>query len=110
MADPDRYEPVDIDLPPPVEVRLAANRDSLTLVWPDGALDTLDPTSLRAACRCADCIKHRHDGTFPADFSKLTIAGLETMGTHALNIRFSDGHARGIFPWSYLKRLSIRRN
>lgn len=106
MADPERHEPVDVDLPPPVEVRLAADRASLTLVWPDGGLDTLNAPRLRAACRCADCTRQRHDGTFPTIFAPLTIAGLATMGTHAINIRFSDGHARGIFPWSYLKRLS----
>jgi prepilin-type processing-associated H-X9-DG protein len=28
------------------------------------------------------------------------------MGHYGVNITFSDGHARGIYPWSYLTELS----
>ncbi len=27
------------------------------------------------------------------------------MGDYGINIGFSDGHARGIYPWSYLSQL-----
>jgi prepilin-type processing-associated H-X9-DG protein len=39
----------------------------------------------------------------PAD---LTITGLASVGRYAVNLAFSDGHARGIYPWAYLRELA----
>lgn len=40
--------------------------------------------------------------TPPAD---LKITGLEPVGAYAITLQFSDGRARGIFPWAYLRAL-----
>jgi DUF971 family protein len=66
----------------------------------------LAAASLRAACRCAQCRRAQIDGTFPATFPGLTIASAAPIGLYAVNLTFSDGHARGIFPWSYLEELA----
>jgi prepilin-type processing-associated H-X9-DG protein len=33
------------------------------------------------------------------------ITTIEPIGGYAVNIAFSDGHARGIYPWVLLKEL-----
>ncbi|MBL8672289.1 MAG: DUF971 domain-containing protein [Alphaproteobacteria bacterium] len=87
-------------------MRLGADRASLVLAWPGGATSELSAAALRAACRCADCTRSRADGRFPAAFPPLTVDGVEAIGSYAVNLRFSDGHARGIYPWSLLRSLA----
>ena len=36
----------------------------------------------------------------------LTIAHVEPVGNYAIRLTFSDGHDRGIFPWSYLSQIA----
>ena len=66
---------------------------------------SLDSAKLRMACRCAHCTRARIDGKFPSEFPGVTIETLTAMGHYGVNIAFSDGHARGIYPWSYLSEL-----
>ena len=70
-----------------------------------GAPRTLAAPRLRAACRCAHCMRARHDGLFPSHFDGVTIERLSPMGNYGINIAFSDGHERGIYPWAYLSEL-----
>jgi prepilin-type processing-associated H-X9-DG protein len=60
---------------------------------------------LRLACKCAHCSRARIDGRFPERFPGLAIVGVTDVG-YGLNIAFSDGHARGIYPKSYLLGLA----
>ena len=60
---------------------------------------------LRAACKCAHCVRARIDGRFPDRFDGIAITQIAPIGDYAINIAFSDGHARGIYPWSYLSEL-----
>lgn len=61
---------------------------------------------LRSSCRCAHCIRARIDGVFPDRFNGIAIVGVSPIGDYAINVAFSDGHARGIYPWAYLVGLS----
>jgi DUF971 family protein len=64
---------------------------------------------LRAACRCADCRRariDRDDDPNAAGVANVALANVHLVGDHALNIAFSDGHDRGIYPWSYLRELA----
>jgi len=60
---------------------------------------------LRAGCRCAFCVRARFDGMFPERFDGIAITGTAPVGGYAVNIAFSDGHNRGIYPWSLLRAL-----
>jgi prepilin-type processing-associated H-X9-DG protein len=71
-----------------------------------GETRSFDADKLRTACRCAHCTRARIDGKFPDGFRGVTIETLAPMGHYGVNIAFSDGHARGIYPWSYLAELS----
>ena len=65
-----------------------------------------DARQLRRACRCAACTGARLSGTeiVPAAGVRLTAAA--PIGGYALNLAFSDGHARGVFPFAYLAQLA----
>ncbi len=90
---------------PPDEIVVAAGRSALRLVWPDATLTVMAPR-LRAACRCADCRRSRLDGDRDPETAAVTFADVRLVGDHALNPAFSDGHDRGIYPWSFLRSLA----
>ncbi len=90
---------------PPDEVIVRAARSQLALVFAESAL-TIGAPRLRAACRCADCRRERIDRGAAPNTVDTTIAEVRLVGDHALNIAFSDGHDRGIYPWSYLRELA----
>jgi DUF971 family protein len=91
---------------PPDEIIVRAGRSELVLVFAEGSLAIAAPR-LRAACRCADCRRERIDREADPDADGATIADVRLVGDHALNIVFSDGHDRGIYPWSYLRELAL---
>src|SRR6185437_16242912 len=60
---------------------------------------------LRLSCKCAHCTRARFDDRFPERFPGIAITEIGSVG-YGLNIAFSDGHARGIYPQSYLLSLA----
>jgi prepilin-type processing-associated H-X9-DG protein len=70
-----------------------------------GTAQPLAAARLRAACRCAQCVRARADGVFPQSFDGVVIERVSPVGSYGVNIGFSDGHARGIYPWAYLSQL-----
>ncbi len=87
------------------EIRLSRDRQVLTLSR-NGDRAALTAAGLRVACRCAACVRARYDGNPALVAPGLTITRIDAMGAQAANIQFSDGHARGIFPWVYLWQLA----
>jgi prepilin-type processing-associated H-X9-DG protein len=79
----------------------------LEIAWPDGRVDRLPHAVLRAACRCAACEQQRRRGTPPVEDPAARLAGITPYGD-GLNLVFADGHARGLYPWPYLRQLSNR--
>lgn len=62
---------------------------------------------LRLSCKCAHCTRARFDGRFPERFPGIAITEIGDLG-YGLNISFSDGHNRGIYPKPYLLSLAGR--
>lgn len=81
-----------------------ADLASLTLQIADGRTASLPAERLRLACKCAHCIRARIDGRFPAEFPGAAIVAVRDLG-YGLNLQFSDGHDRGIYPHAYLASL-----
>jgi len=100
-ADPNRphFTPANEAVP-------SADGRTLQITLESGAVISLQAERLRAACRCAHCRRAQIDGTFASEFPSVTIASVAPIGHYAVNLGFSDGHARGIYPWSYLAELS----
>ena len=100
--DPTTFDPAAA----PDTVVLKVDHMRLRLAWHDGKAAELGAARLRAACRCAWCTRARIDGTFAASFDGVTIEQLAPIGGYAINILFTDGHGRGIYPWAYLHKLA----
>jgi DUF971 family protein len=83
----------------------AAN--TVEIHWPDATVQQLSGTFLRQSCRCAHCLAiQRHGKEAPSITGETGIVDIVPVGSYAVQLLFGDGHARGIFPWSYLKSLA----
>jgi DUF971 family protein len=90
----------------PVEIRRDDGGRALAVEWADARVSRLPAARLRAACRCAECTRARVDGGAAPGDADVTVAAIEPIGGYAVNLRFSDGHARGIFPWAFLREIA----
>ena len=71
----------------------------------DGTQGALSYERLRRACRCAECTAlQRRGGSI--DTAGVVLKAIEPVGSNALNLHFSDGHSRGIYPLPYLVELA----
>ncbi|MCA6119389.1 DUF971 domain-containing protein [Bradyrhizobium sp. WSM 1738] len=86
---------------------VSADLSELSIADSDGRSLTLSAEALRAACKCAHCTRARFDERFPPGFPGIAITGVNDLG-YGLNISFSDGHDRGIYPKTYLLELAPR--
>ena len=90
------------DAPQAVEL----HADHLRLRWPDAEF-VLAASVLRAACRCAHCKAAALKGAVSsAEGPEVALRQAELVGHYALRLSFSDGHDRGIYPWSLLREMS----
>jgi DUF971 family protein len=89
----------------PTEIRLTQGRKQLEIEWLDGARSSLDAGYLRAHCRSSRAVRRSLDGTDTAP-DDLRITDVQMVGAYAVNLAFSDGDDRGIYPWPYLRALS----
>ncbi|HSV78285.1 MAG TPA: gamma-butyrobetaine hydroxylase-like domain-containing protein [Ramlibacter sp.] len=90
----------------PLDIRLHQASGRLEVLWSDGARASLSGALLRGACRCAGCQERRRQQQPVHDTADAAVADLRPVGDMGLQIIFSDGHDRGIFPWPYLHQLS----
>lgn len=84
---------------------VSADLASLSMVASGGSQVTLTAEKLRLSCKCAHCTRARFDERFPDGFPGIAIVEVTDLG-YGLNISFSDGHNRGIYPKSYLANLA----
>jgi DUF971 family protein len=61
----------------------------------------LDGDVLRLHCRCSECRSRDLRGESRSHAEQITVLAVSPMG-YGLQLHFSDGHNRGVFPWSYL--------
>ncbi|HZE93003.1 MAG TPA: DUF971 domain-containing protein [Rhizobacter sp.] len=81
---------------------------ALELTWQDGSTSLLPHALLRSACRCGGCEQqYRQSGVRAAAPPDIRLADIQPVGDKGLNLVFSDGHGRGIYPWAYLHELSL---
>ncbi len=93
--------------PWPSDITLNQRERTLELVW-DGAAAALGHSQLRAACRCSHCESGRRiNGAAPTLAHEVRLTRIEMLGSTGLQLFFSDGHERGIYPWAYLHQLAF---
>ncbi len=90
----------------PIQIQLTDDYAALALTWPDCGTRRLGAEVLRRASRAASEIRRQIDGIELPITPGLYVAAVEPIGNYALRLSFSDGHDRGIYPWSYLRELS----
>lgn len=94
----------------PTEVLIHQRSRRLELRWPNGYGFSLGHSRLRQACKCAWCEGHRRrQGQDPQrqdGAPEVMVTGVTPVGELGLQLHFSDGHDRGIYPWSYLHALA----
>jgi DUF971 family protein len=86
----------------PTQIAVSDDLSFLDLTTAQGEAIRLTAGRLRSACKCAHCIRARIDGVFPERFDGIAIVQVAPIGDYAVNLAFSDGHARGIYPWPFL--------
>lgn len=77
----------------------------LQLVWPDGSESSLSHALLRTLCKCAACTQLSRQGLTIELPPTIRLADIRPIGDKGLNLVFSDGHGRGIYPWAYLRQI-----
>lgn len=94
-------------MPSPLTLHNDRAAGVLTIGWDDDREQRLDNTYLRSQCRCAECksIRLRTGSALPIA-PQTRIIDIRAVGSYAVQLIFSDGHERGIFPWEYLQGLS----
>jgi DUF971 family protein len=90
----------------PTHIAVSEDLGFLELTMAEGAPVRLAAERLRSACKCAHCTRARIDGVFPEKFDGIAIVQVSPIGDYAINLAFSDGHARGIYPWPFLLGLN----
>ncbi|WPO42187.1 DUF971 domain-containing protein [Tardiphaga sp. 42S5] len=90
----------------PTQISVSDDLSFLDLAFAEGDAIRLSAKRLRSACKCAHCLRARIEGVFPNKFDSIAIALVAPIGGYAINIAFSDGHARGIYPWAFLLDLN----
>lgn len=90
----------------PETYALSPGADALILRWSDSSEDRIPAPRLRAAARDAASVRRRIEQGALTVAPDLTIDWADPMGAMGLNIRFSDGHDRAIYPWDYLREIA----
>jgi len=93
--------------PLPCAIRLRTASRLLELDWPDGTASAWTHSLLRQRCRCAECEASRRQGMSLSVAADVAITDVVPYGPNALRFTFSDGHARGIYPYAYLLQLPV---
>ncbi|AWY39535.1 DUF971 domain-containing protein [Pseudomonas putida] len=89
----------------PLAVGNSRSQRQLHLQWPDGREQVLGHAELRRQCPCSQCRAFRLRRMNPLVDDRIQVIGLSSQG-YGLQLVFSDGHERGIFPWTYLSALT----
>lgn len=88
---------------------LAASDDCqhLTVTWESGEQTVFSAEYLRREARDAWSVRERLDHGEVTVLPGIRITGLTQIG-NGVNVHFSDGHEKAIYPFPYLRELSDR--
>ena len=77
----------------------------LDLAWAEEGGSTLSAAYLRQHCHCTHCRRSGMAETLARAATGVTLTDATPVGQYGLQLHFSDGHNRGIYPWAYLRSL-----
>ncbi|MBI6949552.1 DUF971 domain-containing protein [Pseudomonas koreensis] len=88
----------------PLSVSSSQSERTLRLSWPDGRESLFKHAELRRQCPCSQCRAFRLKGLTPRVDERVRLIEITPQG-YGVQLVFSDGHQRGIYPWDYLAQL-----
>lgn len=94
----------------PTAIDAERARQTLTVIWADGAISVIGFEALRWACPCAVC---QGEGGQPGVLRHTTaltpeqteMVDLRAVGLYAVSPLWADGHDTGIYPYRLLREL-----
>lgn len=90
----------------PTDIILHRASHRLEVAFDDGTRYQLPCEYLRVESPSAEVQGHSPDQrVWVGGKRDVNISAVEPVGNYAVLLRFNDGHATGIFTWSYLKEL-----
>ncbi|WP_025109857.1 DUF971 domain-containing protein [Pseudomonas sp. H1h] len=89
----------------PLSVGNSQSAQTLRLSWPDGRESVLNHADLRRQCPCSQCRAFRLKRLTPRVDDRVRLIEINPQG-YGVQLVFSDGHQRGIYPWAYLAQLN----
>lgn len=87
--------------PAPLTIYNHPQERCVMVQWSKTETQRLSWVELRGACPCAGCRANRLRGTISLIDADIEVTAINNM-LYGVQIVFSDGHDRGIFPWVYL--------
>jgi DUF971 family protein len=98
------------DRPTPTEITLHQKSRVLEVAFSDGTRFELPFELLRVYSPSAEVRGHGPgQEVLQTGKKEIDIVALEPVGSYAVQPRFSDGHATGIYSWEYLRDLGSNR-
>jgi DUF971 family protein len=95
-------------MPEPVEIRLEASRRVLVVEFDDGQRFDLPCEYLRTHSPSAEVRGHGlSEPKLMTGKENVNITRIEPIGSYAVALHFDDGHATGIYSWSFLYDLGV---
>ncbi|HEY8941957.1 MAG TPA: gamma-butyrobetaine hydroxylase-like domain-containing protein [Cellvibrio sp.] len=88
----------------PLSLSNSKKNKQVVVKWSDADIKILSHQRLRGACPCAKCRAACIQGKISLVDADVELIAMNRMG-YGLQMVFSDGHDRGIYPWSYLQEL-----
>ncbi|MEM9395799.1 MAG: gamma-butyrobetaine hydroxylase-like domain-containing protein [Pseudomonadota bacterium] len=79
---------------------------ALCIDWTGGERTILKASLLRREARDATSLRERIDHGQVRVADGLCITGVFPVGSYGVNVHFSDGHDRAIYPFVFLRELS----
>ncbi len=89
----------------PVDVQVHNETQRVDVRWADGHTSSYSISRLRGYCPCAECRGHSGGGLPWLDNKVSAVFDVVLVGRYAVNFKFGDGHATGLFRWDLLRRL-----
>ncbi len=101
----------DAGRPAPVEIRYKSADRLLEVEFENDVCHRLPAEFLRVESPSAEVQGHSPSQRVTiAGRRQVAIAEIEPVGNYAIRIRFDDGHASGIYSWSYLYEIGVRQD
>ncbi len=90
----------------PVEFHLVSAERVLEVAWNNGQRNRFSLKYLRGWCPCAACQGHFTGFKRFIEKASDKLVNIEPVGSYAVRMSWADGHASGIYAFSYLLELA----